>query len=119
MADEKRPLTLVWGSCDGWQMGGLPRDFLEMEGARPRAPQTMVTWRLTIRGLKRDAQRVKLETQNAGTWQVALEKELAVPGLRDWISERDGVLIFGFAGEVGLASANVRILRESTLFLLK
>ena len=39
LADEKRPLAVVFGSNDGWQVGGgLPRDVVELEGACPHAP---------------------------------------------------------------------------------
>jgi hypothetical protein len=119
VGDGNRPLTVVWGSLDGWQMGGLPRDFAEAGGGEP---QTEAVWRVTIRGLRREAQRVKLETLDAGTgkWGVAVEKDAAVEGLENWLAERDGVLVFGFAGEAGLASgASVRMVRESSLFLIK
>jgi hypothetical protein len=118
VGDEKRPLTLVFGSLDGWRIGGLPRDFAEVKGELHREPQT-VTWRVIIRGLSRDVKRVKLETQNAGMWQVVHEKDMVLPGLKNWISERDGELVFGFAGEVELADANVRIVRDGTLFLAR
>jgi len=118
IADESRPLVLAWGSNDGFQMGGLPRDVAELEGERSREPQT-VAWRLIIRGLKRNAQHLKLETQNSGAWQVVLEKDMVVRRLQEWISEKDGVLIFGLAGEVELNSAHVRMVQGSTLFILK
>ena len=82
LSEEKQPFILTWQSFDGFQMGsGLPRDVAELEGERPREPQT-VAWRLIIR-LKRGAQHVKLEILNAGAWQKALEKDVVLTGLRE------------------------------------
>ena len=120
LADENRPLSLVWSSLDGWQLlkpGALPQDL--MEGGCPHPPQTDVTWRLIIRGLKRPQQRVRLETLQAEKFQPLVEKDVQVRGLQEWISEKDGVLVFGLAGGVLLADVSVKIIKERTLFLVK
>ena len=116
MADESRPLTLTWGYFDGFQLGGLPRDFAAIGG---NAPQPDVSFKLTIRGLKRPRQRIKVETLEAGTWRVVQEKDAQVRGLKEWISEKEGVLVFGLAGEVLLADVSVKMVKERTLFLVR
>ena len=117
MADDARPLVLLWDNQSGFQIGGLPRDVAELNGA---ATQKTVAWKLSIRDVNRETQRVKLETQNAGTWQLLESKEMVARGLREWVEERDAVLTFGLAGDVTLDAANVRLFRaEGTLLLVK
>ena len=120
MTQDNRPLTLTWGYYDDFQIGGLPRDFVEMEGARPRAPQTDVTWKLTIRGLKRSSQRVKLETMTAGKWVFVLEKEMALPNLRRQLANSEDITaVVGLAGAVSIENAKIRVFREGSLLILR
>lgn len=119
MADEKHPLMLVWNSAGHWRLvspGAVPRDFPAQ--AMPGTGVVTETWRLQIHGLHKPFQRVQLTVLNAGAWQVAMEKEMALPGLREWI-EGGGIVTAGIAGTAGMADTNVRVIRNGTLFLVR
>jgi hypothetical protein len=120
LGDEPKPINLTWGSDDGFQLlQSLPHDFSELEGERPREPQA-TAWRLRFRQLKRPLQIVKLETFDAGAWQVALETEIAAAQcLQHWVAEQNSVLIFGLAGEVLLEAASVDVYRDGSLLLVR
>jgi hypothetical protein len=116
MFDEGRPLALAWDSAGGWQMlqqGGLPQD---LEGERSREPQTM-KWRLQVRGLQKSLQRLRLEVWDNGAWQRIAEQDMSVSGVRDWVDD-GGVLTVGLVG-AELLDANVRVIRENTLLMVK
>ena len=118
VADEKRPLTLVWSSTGSWQLlapGALPRDFSTQEMT---SDGESATWRLRVRGLQRPLQRAELWVLSAGGWQVVCEKDVALPEVREWVEE-GGVLTVGVAGAAGLEDANVRVVREGVLFMVK
>jgi len=123
LADEKYPLTLAWNSAGNWQLLAprtMQRDFSAQ--ATPSGGHVAATWRLRIRGLQRPLQRAQLAVLNAGRWEVVHEKNMALPGLREWVEE-GGILTVGIAGAVGavveMEDANVRVIRENTLFLVR
>jgi hypothetical protein len=125
LLDVDRPLILVWHSAAGFQLvapGSLPRNT----PSTPTAGEARsVTWRLRVRSLRNPAQRLVLETrQGEGNgWQVALERTMALAGVRAWVEgdggENGGVLTVGIAGPVALVDAGVRVVREGSLLMVR
>ena len=119
LLDNARPVTITHDSAEGggWALAkqdDLPHDF--MEGERPREPQT-VTWRIQVRRLQHPVQKIMLSELRAGRWETMISQDVALKNLREWVE--NPVVTFGIAGPMVLESPRTRMIRESSLILIR